>query len=135
MAGSVAAERFWRAAQTGDRIGPESTPVTIVVFSNYFCGFCRQFEPALVRLHARYPDQVAIIIKHYSPLLTRRALPLDLAADCAADQAKFPQFNHAVFRDTLLMSVPDRWLSMARGSGSTRPGSHGASARSGMRRM
>ncbi len=108
--GRVGAERFRRAAETGDRIGPENAPITVVVFSNYLCEYCRRFEPTLTQLHHRYPDEVAIVWKHYAPLLTRRASTVDLAADCAADQGDFAPFNHALFTDTLVARVPDRWL-------------------------
>jgi protein-disulfide isomerase len=87
-----------RLLDGGHRIGPASAPVTIVVFTDFECPFCRAFVsgtmPAIVK---SYPGQVSFAIRHF-PLPTHRfAYPAARAAECAANQRSFDAFHETLF--------------------------------------
>ncbi len=96
--GSLDDEAFNRLASIGDRIGPADAPVTIVVYSDYSCGHCMEFEPALEELLTRFPQHVAIVMKPYLPVVSPIPLVNYLAAECAAEQGRFAPFNRGLFR-------------------------------------
>lgn len=48
--------------QTNPRIGAEKPKLVIVSFTDYNCPYCKQLDPLLEKLVAKYPD-VAVIIK------------------------------------------------------------------------
>lgn len=108
---------FFRIASTGERMGPTDAAVTIVVFSSYGCGYCREFEPVLARLRARFPDHVAVVMKHYMPEADRRLLAADLAAECALDQGKFAAYHHAYFRFGSISAARDAWRAVGDSAG------------------
>lgn len=89
---------FARIATAGRRLGPEDAPVVIVVYSAYACGHCAEFEGTLVRLRRRYPDHLAVVMKHFVPTAVRTDIEAHEAAECAADQGKFDEFTQAYFR-------------------------------------
>lgn len=95
---SIGAESFSTLAVAGQRLGPSDAAVTVVVFSNYLCGHCAEFESTLARLRERYPDHVAVVMKHFVPSRDRNQVAIQAAAECAADQGRFAQYNHAFFR-------------------------------------
>src|SRR3990170_2246216 len=68
--------------------GPAGAPVTIVEYSDYTCGYCRQFfEKMEGPLFERYGDRVRLVYKHF-PLVGLRAWSEDaaLAGACAYRQ-------------------------------------------------
>ncbi len=91
------------------RLGADGVPVTITVFANFYCSHCADLDPVLRDLVTRYPDQVAIVIKHFVPIAIRAQLTADLAAECAADQGKFPEFDRAFFAYGAKSGLPDEW--------------------------
>jgi protein-disulfide isomerase len=66
---SEAQETFGGVPQEGDRLGEESAPVSIQVFTDLQCGSCRgEFEgtiPPLVEKYVR-PGDVKMLLRHYS---------------------------------------------------------------------
>ncbi len=105
--------RFYRLSQGGDRIGPEDADVTIVVFSDYACEHCAAFAPTLEHLRARFPDHVAVIYRHFIPMLARSNLRVHLAAECAYDQGRFSEYTHAAFAHPDVMARRNGWRSLA----------------------
>lgn len=43
--------------------GPANALVTIVVFSDFQCPFCKRFEPTLTQVMAKYPDKIRVVWK------------------------------------------------------------------------
>ncbi|MGD8278851.1 MAG: thioredoxin domain-containing protein [Gemmatimonadota bacterium] len=95
--------------QTGDRLGSESAPVTILLFASYSCSFCRQFDVSVRRLLARYPEHVGVVVKHFVPVRAGTAWELALGAECAARQAAFPAFHGWAMTDVDAVRGPDGW--------------------------
>src|SRR5262245_58090492 len=75
--------------------GPADAPITIVVWSDYACGYCNRVQGTLDHLNRLYPGQIRWV---------HRTLPLDedytLAAEAslaAAAQGKFRPMHNRLF--------------------------------------
>lgn len=62
-------------------LGSESAPVTVVVFTDYQCPYCKRADATLEALTARYPQDVRLVFKHLP-------LPFHAAARPAARLAE-----------------------------------------------
>lgn len=87
--------QFLKAAGVGPRIGPDDAPVAIVLYSDYRCSFCREFEKPLRTVRMRYPEHLAVVVKSFVPLNTSEETKLSLAAECAHEQGVFEAFHAA----------------------------------------
>lgn len=79
----------------GAVLGNPNGKVTLVEFSDYACGYCRQSLPDVANLIAKNPDLRIIvrelpIISPHSPDAARMAL-------AAAEQGKYAQFHDAMY--------------------------------------
>ena len=88
----------WREyARSGNRIGPADAAVTIVVFSDFECGFCAVAAERMRALRQEYPSDLAVVYRHF-PLRTHaHAVPAARASECAAAQGRFEPFHDALF--------------------------------------
>jgi len=84
-------------AAVGPAKGPENAPVTIVEFSDFNCPYCQRVTPTLDELHARYPDRVRLVFRHFPLDMHPRARAIAEASVCAAEQDGFWDFHDAVF--------------------------------------
>lgn len=80
----------------GAVLGNPAGKVTLVEFSDYACGYCRQSLPDVAELVAKNPDLRIVvrelpIIGPHSPDAARMAL-------AAAEQGKYPQFHDAMYK-------------------------------------
>jgi protein-disulfide isomerase len=79
--------------------GPADAPVTIVVFSDFECGFCARMAQMLEELRVAYPEEVRIVYKCF-PL---RGHPFSLRAAQAALAAgtlgKFWEVHDALYEN------------------------------------
>jgi len=79
--------------------GPAQAPVTVVVFADFECPYCRRAMPVLQRLLAKYPDQVRLVWKDF-PLPTHPMAALAAeAAQCAHEQGRFWSYHDALVAD------------------------------------
>lgn len=90
--------------QLAPAIGPPDAPITLIVFSDYLCPYCRTLSQTLEQLTARFPNDVRLIYRHFP--IQRNSQPLAQAALCAADQGRFAQYHHQLF--TLSGNVADQ---------------------------
>lgn len=82
--------------------GKPDAPVTMVLFSDFECPYCRQFEPAVAAIQKQFGDRVRLVWKDFPKSNHVRARIAARAARCAnAQNAFFP------YRDRLF-STPDR---------------------------
>lgn len=98
---SVEPPRVEVTAETVRVRGPEDAPISIIEFSDFQCPFCRQVQPALAELQAKYGDQVRWSFKDL-PLssIHPQAQKAAEAARCAAEQDKFWEFRATMFAST-----------------------------------
>lgn len=104
---------FFRMAAESPGIGQRDAAVTIVVFLDYSCGHCVEFEPVLDSMLFRYPDHVRLVVKYFIPGMSRPSLTSGLAAECAADQGRFADFHRAVFSDRSVVPSAEQWIADA----------------------
>lgn len=75
--------------------GNSSGDVTVVVFFDYYCGYCRKTLPNLQTLAANDPH-VRIIYKEF-PIMGPQSFSAAKAALAAARQGKYVEFHNALF--------------------------------------
>jgi protein-disulfide isomerase len=81
----------------GHQRGPDDALVTVVVWSDFQCGFCARNAPDLDRLVRNHPDDVRIIYRHM-PIAGHRDAQLAAEASvAAAAQGKFWAFHDQLF--------------------------------------
>lgn len=97
-----------RFASRGFVRGPASAPVTIVIFSDFQCPFCRRFAGIVDSLHSSQSD-VRIIERHY-PLdgLHPEAFQAAIAAECARDQTRYDSMRATLYAQQQLLR-DERW--------------------------
>lgn len=79
--------------------GKLDAPVTVVMFSDFECPFCRQGYLTLRELEKRYPEKVRIAYKAFPLDIHSGALPAAIAARTAQAQGKFWEFHDRIFKD------------------------------------
>lgn len=88
----------WRAySRGGTGSGDVGAPVTVVVFSDYQCPFCREASLDLDSLAREQPHLMHVVFRQYPLNVHRDAVPAALAAICADKQHVFDRFHHALF--------------------------------------
>ncbi|WP_429239606.1 DsbA family protein [Aeromonas veronii] len=48
---------------TSPRLGARNPKLTLVLFTDYNCAYCKQFDPQLTKLLKAYPDDLGLVIK------------------------------------------------------------------------
>ena len=75
--------------------GPADAPITVVVFGEYLCPFCKKLMPTLDRLVEAYGDRVRIVWRHW--IVHPPAGEAALAAIAAGMQGRFWTFHALLF--------------------------------------
>jgi protein-disulfide isomerase len=83
------------AAYPGAVLGNPNGKVTLVEFSDYACGFCRQSVADVAALVAANPD-LRVVVKEF-PILAPESADAARMALAAADQGKYEAFHNAMF--------------------------------------
>jgi protein-disulfide isomerase len=78
--------------------GPEDAVVTIVVFSDFGCPYCRKAADAVAGIKEDHPEDLHVVFKHY-PLATihPESMNAALAAAAAHLQGRFWEMHDALF--------------------------------------
>jgi hypothetical protein len=77
--------------------GPVDAPVTIVVFSDFECGFCSRLAELLEEVQVAYPEEVRVVFKNFPLRGHRYSLQAAQAALAAGTMGKFWEFHDALF--------------------------------------
>lgn len=77
--------------------GPDSAKVTMVVFGDFQCPYCRRFATVLDSMHTEFPT-VRIVERHY-PLTAIHpwAYTAALAAECAGEAGKYAPMRSQLY--------------------------------------
>jgi protein-disulfide isomerase len=86
--------------------GPKDAPLTVVVFSDFQCPFCKRVEPTLARLESQYPRQVRMVWKNFPLPFHDNARPAAQAAMAANAQGKFWEMHDQLFAHTDALEAP-----------------------------
>ncbi len=88
--------------------GARNAPVTVVVFSDFQCPFCKNVEPTITQLLAAHPNDVRVIWKNLPLAMHPQAMPAALAAEAAREQGKFWEMHDLMFQNQGTLS-PDQF--------------------------
>lgn len=95
----ITIEPGWRAyAASGHHIGPENAPVTITVFSDFQCPFCKRFAEAFREAQDSMGEGITLRYRHFPmTAIHPQARALAMGSICAAKVGQFESFHDAVF--------------------------------------
>ncbi len=79
----------------GAVLGNPDGEITLVEFTDYACGYCRQSLEHVQQVIAAHPD-VRVVIREY-PILSAGSADAARMALAAAEQGRFEQFHNAMF--------------------------------------
>jgi protein-disulfide isomerase len=101
--------------------GPASASITVVVFSDYQCPFCRRAEPIVHALEQAHPGDVRVVFKNMPLPMHDNARLAAKAAVAADQQGRFWEYHDALFahqtaldRDSLVRYATDLGLDARR---------------------
>jgi protein-disulfide isomerase len=78
--------------------GPKDAPITMIVFSDYECPFCRRAEDTVEQVLKTYDGKIRYVFRDYPLPFHQKARPAAVAANCAIPQGKFWEFNQKAFK-------------------------------------
>lgn len=78
--------------------GEDDAVITIVEFSDFYCGFCGRFATqTLPQLQANYGDKIKFVYRDMPIIGGQASVEAAVAANCANDQGKFWEFHNLLF--------------------------------------
>lgn len=105
-----------RYSDRGHRLGAPAPTVTVVEFADFLCPFCQQAAQDLPRILAAYPNDVALVFRHYPLRRHQHAERAAAASECAAYLGAFWPFHKVLFAQANLIGAKP-WTSFAREAG------------------
>ena len=87
--------------------GSAEAPVTIVVFSEFQCPFCRRILPTMKEVEEKYGDRVRVAFKHNPLPFHKDAQLASEAALAAGAQGKFWEMHDKLFENQKAIKRPD----------------------------
>jgi protein-disulfide isomerase len=81
--------------------GPKDAPITLIVFSDYECPFCRRAEPTVEQVLKTYEGKIRYVFRDYPLPFHSKARPAAVAANCAIPHGKYWEFNQKLFTGDL----------------------------------
>src|SRR5581483_3299161 len=69
--------------------GPKNAPITVVMWSDYQCPFCKRVEPTIEQLEKEYPGKIRVVWKDFPLEFHPNARPAAMAARAAGEEGKF----------------------------------------------
>lgn len=97
-------------------MGNARAPVTVVLFSDFQCPFCRKVEPTIAEVEKTYGSRVRVVWKHLPlpPTMHPQAEAAAEAAEAAREQGKFWEMHDALFANQDTFRQPDAMANIAR---------------------
>ncbi|MFH0950967.1 MAG: thioredoxin domain-containing protein [bacterium] len=77
--------------------GTAQAPVQLIVYVDFDCPFCAEYQQTLKQVKEEYKDQVVIAFRIYPLASHPNAIPAALAAECASDQGKFWEMTEKLY--------------------------------------
>ena len=77
--------------------GPADAPITIALFTDFECPYCRKIEPLIAQVQERNAKNVKVVFKNMPLQFHKFADPAARAALAADIQGKFWEFHDALF--------------------------------------
>jgi len=83
--------------------GPKNAPVTVLIWSDFGCGFCARVNPTLKELEKKYPTQVRFVFRHLQLNPQSKSAEATMAAHA---QGKFWEMHDLIFENQKAQDVP-----------------------------
>ncbi len=113
----VPIENWEQYLTAGHRIGPADAKVVIIEFADFECPACRMFTlQGMKPLLERYPDDVALVFRHWPLKIHKFAYQSARVAECAAEQGQFEAIHDLLFEKQDSIGLKS-WRSYAEDSG------------------
>jgi protein-disulfide isomerase len=87
--------------------GPKNAPLTMVIFSDFQCPFCKRVEPTLAQIEKEYGSKVRQVWKNYPLPFHNNAEPAAEAAMAAGAQGKFWEMHDKLFANNTALDRPN----------------------------
>jgi protein-disulfide isomerase len=87
--------------------GPEDAPVTIAVWTDFQCPFCKRFEDNLVEALEGYEDRVRVVVKNFPLSFHAQAHVAAQAALAAHAQGKYWEYTAVLWENMQALHRPD----------------------------
>ena len=88
----------WRPlTASGHWMGSPEADVVIIEFGDYECPFCRKADRILLALRDSYPEEVAVVFRHFPHPGHPNALGAARLSECAEEQDYFESVHHFLF--------------------------------------
>jgi len=97
-------------------LGPETTPVEIVVFSDFQCPYCSKVGPLLEYVLEHNPGTVRIVYKNFPLPFHKFSRAAAIAALAAQNQGKFWEFHDILFQHSQDLDI-DKINTLAKEAG------------------
>ncbi len=101
----VAAEVLVRS--DSHTLGPQDAKVTVVEFSDFECPACKEAEPTVEQILAKYKDKIRFVYRHFPLPQHTDAFAAAEAAEAAALQGKFWEMHNLLFEKSPALSMDD----------------------------
>jgi protein-disulfide isomerase len=79
--------------------GPKNAPVTLVLYSDFQCPYCKRVEPTITQLEKEYGNKLRVVWKNMPLDMHQFAKPAAMAAMAAAEQGKFWEMHDKLFEN------------------------------------
>jgi len=88
----------WKSyALVGNRIGPARAPVTVVIFSDFQCPYCKEAMHNLEVIQSKRPSDLAIVYRHFPLGFHHYASEAARASECAKEGGRFESMQDTLF--------------------------------------
>ncbi len=99
--------------------GPKDAPITMIVFSDYECPFCRRAEETVEVVLKTYDGKIRYVFRDYPLPFHKNARPAAIAAACANQQGKYWDMNNKLFKiqlspENIKQAAKDSGLDMSK---------------------
>jgi protein-disulfide isomerase len=100
--------RFDVAAEGRPSLGPAVAPVTVVIFSDFQCPYCKAFSATLKQAEQKYGEKIRMVFRQF-PLtaIHPNAQKAAEASLCAAGQHKFWEMHDLIFQNQSYLNVQE----------------------------
>jgi len=77
--------------------GAKNPKVLLVEYSDFQCPYCQKFKPTMTQILANYPNEIAIVYRHFPLSFHQNAQISAEASECAGEQNKFWEMHDVLF--------------------------------------
>ena len=87
--------------------GLDSSPITIVEFSDFECPYCQRVLPTIEQIEEKYGDKIKLVFRQYPLSIHANAPKAAEASLCASDQGKFWEMHDLMFAEQENLTIDD----------------------------